>query len=116
MTLFVDCEPLDSIRDIVIQYYTSYMKFPHSECNAMRLLLTLGLTPMVESKHKSCNIFDVTSEYCYTIRRTRNDLIFKYKVLSPNSISDMAHLLKSKCKIIRSDNLKNSRAGEVVGE
>ena len=115
--LFVDCKALDSIRDIAIEYYTLFdLKVPHSDCDAMRLLLTLGLTPMVESKHKSRNIFDVTSEYCYTIWRTRNDIIFKYKVLSPDSISDMAHILKSKCKILYSDNLKNSRAGEVVGE
>ena len=71
---------------------------------------------MVQSKHKSRNIFDVTSEYCYTRWRTRNDILFKYKVLNPDSISKMGQILKSKCKILYSDNLKNSGAGEVVGE
>ena len=61
---------------------------------------------MVESRHKSRNIFDVTSEYFYTIWRTRNNISFKYKVRSPDLIGDMAHILKSKCKILYSDDLK----------
>ena len=113
--LVVDCKALDTIREISIEYYSLFeLKVLNSDCDAMRLLLTLGLTPMVESKHKSLNIFDFTSEYCYTI--WRNDIIFNYKVLNPDSISEMAQILKSKCKILYSDNLKNSRAGEVVGE
>ena len=81
-------------------------------------LLTLSLKSTVETKYNSRrrNIFDVISECCYTIWQTRNEIIFNYKVLSPDSIGDMAHILKRKCKVLHSDNLKNSRAGEVVGE
>ena len=83
-------------------------------------LLTLSLKSTVETKYmynsRRRNIFDVKSECCYTIWQTRNDIIFKYKVLSPDSIGAMAHILKRKCKVLHSDNLKNRRAGEVVGE
>ena len=48
--LTVDCKALHSIRDIAIEYYTLFdLKVPLSDCDAMRLLLTLGLTPMAES-------------------------------------------------------------------
>ena len=81
--LFVDFKALDTIREIAIEYYSLFdLKVPHSDSDAMRLLLTLGLTPMVESKHKSRNIFDVTSEYCYTKWRTRNE-IFRVQGTQP---------------------------------
>ena len=81
-------------------------------------LITLSLESAVETKYNSRrrNIFDVILDCCYTIWRTRNDIIFKYKVLSPDSIGDMAHILKRKCKVFHIDNLKNSRTGEVVGD
>ena len=54
--LVVDCETLDTIRGIAIDYFSLFeLKVPNSDCDAMRLLLTLGLTPIVESKHKSLN-------------------------------------------------------------
>ena len=47
---FVDCKALHSIRDIAIEYYTLFdLKIPHSDCDAMRLLLSLGLTHLAES-------------------------------------------------------------------
>ena len=42
--------------------------------------------------------------------------VWAQTVLFGKIISELAHILKSKCKILYSDNLKNSRAGEVVGE
>ena len=48
--LFVDCKALHSIRDIAIEYNTLFeLEVPQSDCDAMGLLLSLGLTHMAES-------------------------------------------------------------------
>ena len=71
----------------------------------MTLLFTLGLTSSHEFKTKTQNIFRVTAEYCYSIWQARNDVLFRYKVLSSDTVDRISHVLTSKCNRLYVDSI-----------
>ena len=71
----------------------------------MRLLFTLGLSNSSESKTKAGNIFRVTVEYCYSIWQVRNDVLFRYIVLSADTVYRISNVLKTKCDRLYADSI-----------
>ena len=104
--LFFECEALKTVREVAVKFYKDFeLSIPSADVNSMRLLFTLGLSNSCETKTKARNIFRVTAEYCYTIWQARNDVLFRYKILSADTVDKISHVLKSKCDRLYADSI-----------
>ena len=104
--LFFECEALKTVREVAVKFYKDFeLSIPSADVNSMRLLFTLGLSNSCETKTKARNIFRVTAEYCYSIWQARNDVLFRYKILSADTVDKISHVLKSKCDRLYADSI-----------
>ena len=92
-----------------VKFYKNFeLPIPSADANAMRILFTLGLSNSSESKTKAQNIFRVTAEYCwhcYSMSQARHDVLFKYKVLSADTVYRISNVLKSKWDRLYADSI-----------